>query len=263
MDGTVVAVKEIQKGMLLDANRHRQGKILERLEFEVEALRECSQCEGVCAMKDVVETEGIIYIVMELCEGQQLFDVVKGSLGGFLAEPLAAFIFGQIVRTCQCIHDVGFIHRDLKPENILCCGSGRDMSTKVVDFGAAKRLHNELTASVSGTTVWNASPERSYGEVESSSTDVWALGCMLYFMLVGNAPFHNLYEGDVDDAVVIDRVLEDELSWPESPQVSREARRLVEWMLKKEANERPQVEDIVLSQWLKKKEAEYHNVVIE
>lgn len=150
---------------------------------------------------------------------------------------------------------------DIKPENILCVpdASGQ-LRLKIVDFGAAKPLEHDLCASVSGTTVWNASPERGYGEAESTSADVWALGSVLYFMLTGNSPFHNLYEGSADDGVVIDRcvgecwaracvssffffffgsVLEEDLEWPASPAVSPTGRLTVEWLLSKVQTRRP------------------------
>jgi hypothetical protein len=49
-----------------------------------------------------------------------------------------------------------------------------------------------VSISAKGTTVWNASPERSFGEAESSAADVWAVGCILFFLLTGSAPFASL-----------------------------------------------------------------------
>ena len=185
----VVAVKEIHKARLFEANPDRVAKIRERLTYEVEAHREVSRQGplGVCLMKESVETPSVVYIVMELCKGLQLFDVVTQAPGGYLSEAVAGSLFEQIVLGCRSIHNAGYIHRDLKPENILCFGDAGAYQTKIVDFGAAKPLSQNLMASISGTTVWNASPERGYGEAESCSADVWALGCILYFMYCTNS----------------------------------------------------------------------------
>ncbi len=124
---------------------------------------------------------------------------------------------------------------------------GKTVEVKIVDFGAAKPLIDDedhelgrcaLEASVSGTTVWNATPERSYGEAESSAADVWAVGCILFFLLTGAAPFASLAV-DEPEEVVIDRVIDEDVRWPAATNFSTEARELVEWLLDKDVAERP------------------------
>ena len=198
----------------------------------------------------------------------------------------------QLVRGVQTIHGAGFIHRDLKPVScffyfLFVCFSHRihfqenvlisEGRVKIVDFGAAKPLVEDddhelgvraLESSVSGTTAWNVAPERGYGEAESPAADVWALGCVLFFMLTGNAPFRNL-EVEESDEVVIDRVLDEDVRrfsfsfllilfcfsffqqvvWPEKCGVSAEGRSLVEWLLDKELADRPSLESVLEHAW--------------
>jgi serine/threonine protein kinase len=230
----------------------------DRLRNELEA-HASSHGPRICNLVEVVPSgSGRVFVVMELCAGRQLFDLVANSPGRCLSEDESASIVWQLVEGVQTIHDAGFIHRDLKPENVMVCES--PLRVKIVDFGAAKPLamdeavglRRALEHSVSGTTAWNVAPERGYGEPESPAADVWAVGCILFFLLTGNAPFRDLAAEEADEAV-LDRVLEQELQWPESSaSVSREARHLVQWMLEKEGEERPSLQQVFEHQWMQR-----------
>ena len=80
-----------------------------------------------------METEGKLYVVMELCRGEQLFDVVAHAQGGRLGEGQCARLFRQLVQAVGTVHSAGYLHRDLKPENVMCVGD--DMTLKIIDFG--------------------------------------------------------------------------------------------------------------------------------
>lgn len=268
-------LQEINKAYLMERHPERVEKWEERLRNELEALRATQGLENVVRFKESMEQGGSVYVVMELCRGKQLFDVVAATKQG-LEEVQCARLFEQLVRGVRGIHAAGWIFRDLKGENILCCpaqGVPGGLRVKIVDFGAAKKLvhdpehemqHISLYASVSGTLAWNVCPERAYGEQESPAADAWALGVILYFMLVGNAPFRDLRkqkkqkekeeeeEKESDEEEVIDRVLEEEIGWPAwaEEKVSREARELVEWLLEKEAISRPSLDQVLEHPWL-------------
>lgn len=257
-DGQWCAIKEINKRAILEADPTR-AKVWEmRFENEVAAHRS-TLSNFVVAFKESFECNEKIFIVMELYNGQQLFDLVTSSNNGHLEEYESAEIFQQLVQGVMAIHDAGYIHRDLKPENVLCCRGGGgvgNVDIKILDFGAAKKLvyspeHDRsfsLVASVTGTMAWNTTPERGYGEAESTSADMWALGCILYFMLVGNAPFRNLAEEE-DDEAVLDKIMDAPLSWPQGIEVSKQVKNLVEGLLDKNEDERPSIEDIQKHPW--------------
>ena len=244
----VYAVKKIHR------TRDVSEKWASRMASEIEAHRAASGSEFVCKFVESVETDDGVFVVMELCDGTQLFDIVAQSK---LSESDARNVFRQLVSGVDAIHRCGYSHRDLKPENVLV---DELWSVKIVDFGAAKKLIIDpahelgrccLHASVSGTTAWNATPERGFGEIESSASDVFALGSILFFMVTGRAPFRNL-EIDEDDGTVIDRVIEEDLKWSDSnvENLSDEIRNLVEWLMEKEAAERPTVEQIREHAWM-------------
>ncbi|KAI8807632.1 kinase-like domain-containing protein [Cladochytrium replicatum] len=104
-------------------------------------------------------------------------------------EPLARHIFRQIVRALAHLHSLSIVHRDIKDENILVDAS---YNVKVIDFGSAAFFARDGSAEFDrffGTFQY-AAPEILRGERYSGpQAEVWALGCCLYVMLTGEAPF--------------------------------------------------------------------------
>ncbi|KAI8805839.1 kinase-like domain-containing protein [Cladochytrium replicatum] len=104
-------------------------------------------------------------------------------------EPLARHIFRQIVRALAHLHSLSIVHRDIKDENILVDAS---YNVKLIDFGSAAFFARDGSTEFDrffGTFQY-AAPEILRGERYSGpQAEVWALGCCLYVMLTGEAPF--------------------------------------------------------------------------
>ncbi|MEA2632181.1 MAG: eukaryotic-like serine/threonine-protein kinase, partial [Chloroflexota bacterium] len=161
----------------------REGKAIARLRHP-----------NVVQIYDLGESEGLPYYAMELVEGGNL----QAKLAGGPFEPRAA---AELVRTLaeavEFAHQVGVVHRDLKPANILLTGTG---APKITDFGLAKMLDADseglttapFTASnmILGTPSYMA-PEQAEGRADEigRATDVYALGAILYALLIGRPPF--------------------------------------------------------------------------
>ena len=127
--------------------------------------------------------DGRPYLVMEYVEGSPI-DVAAAAID--LRERLALFL-----RVCDGVthaHRHLIIHRDLKPSNILVDSAGQP---KLLDFGIAKLLDDagETTQTVERLLTPNyASPEQLAGAVQTTATDVYSLGAVLYKMLAGRSP---------------------------------------------------------------------------
>jgi serine/threonine protein kinase len=149
-------------------------------------------------------TDGSAYIVMEYLEGEPLDSRLKrlGRLNPFDA----LRIMRQASSSLAAAHSRGIIHRDLKPENIFLVAD-REVAggerPKLLDFGIAK-LTNDAeskvkthTAAIMGTPMY-MSPEqcRGAGAVDARS-DVYALGCVLYHLVVGRTPFDGEGVGEI------------------------------------------------------------------
>ena len=128
-----------------------------------------------------------VLLVMRYVRGGNLHQMIhpQGTL------PLAQTVrlIEQIAGALHAAHEAGVVHRDLKPDNILIDERG---NVYLTDFGIAKQLSDEnasATDAIKGTFAY-LSPEQIHQTAVSAQTDIYALGVMLYEMLVGRHPFH-------------------------------------------------------------------------
>ncbi|MGV8041928.1 MAG: protein kinase [Thermoanaerobaculaceae bacterium] len=139
----------------------------------------------VCAVYEAGEHEGRAYIAMALVEGGSLKERIAGGALP-LSEVLA--IARQIAEGLADAHGRKIVHRDIKPANILLAG-GRQ--AKIADFGLARITGSGETTRTGGVvgTLAYMSPEQAQGQETDQRTDVWSVGCVIYEMLAGRAPF--------------------------------------------------------------------------
>ena len=127
-----------------------------------------------------------IYLIYEYCNGGDLKTYVE-ERGNGLSLKEALKILTQVVRGLAYLHNLGYIHMDIKPENILRKIDGGGSVWKLGDFGLLKPRGYYGILDVKGTVGYIA-PEVFRGEIHRSS-DIYSLGCLLYFMLEGHHPF--------------------------------------------------------------------------
>ncbi|KUL43778.1 serine/threonine-protein kinase [Streptomyces regalis] len=142
---------------------------------------------NVVGVLDFGEYEDRLFLVMELVEGDSLARLA--SAGRLPAEQVAR-IAAQAAAGLAAAHRQGVVHRDIKPANLLLDADG---TVKIGDFGIARFLDDPaaaLTAAgqIVGTSLYLA-PERALGRSAGPASDVYALGCVLYQLLTGRAPF--------------------------------------------------------------------------
>lgn len=137
--------------------------------------------------------DGEYFIVMEYCSGPSLRDLLIAEPKGFAPEK-AAFFVREIAKGLAYLHDRGIVHRDLKPGNIFF----DDGYVKIGDYGLSKFIsisrHSAQTSSVG--TVHYMAPEIGSGNY-SRGVDIYALGVMLYEMILGRVPFEGSTMGEV------------------------------------------------------------------
>ena len=137
---------------------------------------------------DVGEADGRTYLAMEVLEGESFKDILKNKTLDLET------LLGVVEKVCRAVHyahEQGIIHRDLKPGNIMLTPKGEP---KVVDFGLARSADGGGTVLTNtgmklGTPLYMA-PEQVVGRREgiTSQTDIYALGAILYEVLVGHPP---------------------------------------------------------------------------
>lgn len=127
------------------------------------------------------------YLVMELVPGNSIQEEV--DLSGPLAEIEIVQYSLQVAEGLAAAHSHGLIHRDIKPANILLEPGGR--RALITDFGLARTIDEAsltCTGLIAGTPHY-MSPEQCHGRQTDSSSDLFSLGCLMYFMCCGRPPF--------------------------------------------------------------------------
>jgi serine/threonine protein kinase len=155
---------------------------------------------NIVVIHDVGHQEGVYYLVMEYLEGRTLKDVIEQE--GPLPARRVGRIVEQVATALDYAHQRGFVHRDVKPANIFV---GKDDHVTLTDFGIAKAAsetqHLTRTGTLMGTPEY-MSPEQAEGGTVDHRTDLYALGVVLYQMLVGRVPFRGTTPHAVLHAVI-------------------------------------------------------------
>lgn len=162
----------------------------------------------IVEVTDIVETDEHAGLVMELLEGSSLGAAMRAA-----ALPPERFlpILAQVCEALAAAHDAGFVHRDLKPENVfLCERHGVSDFVKLLDFGVAAPRPSRTSVSGAssssssrvrrGTFVGTpayASPEQASGAPVDHTTDLYAVGVMLFELVCGRLPFEGWTVGEL------------------------------------------------------------------
>jgi len=179
-----VAIKIIKKSKSLS--------VVNDLTYEASVMKSIEH-ENIVKVLDVYEDVHKVWMVIEYLEGGDLFTRIRDNSA--LDENLCRKWFSQILNAVGHLHSKNIVHRDLKPENILLSSSEEDDNNvilKVTDFNLSRFVSEEsLGKTIVGTPMYLA-PEIANPLVIGYThlVDCWSLGCILYVMLSGRAPFN-------------------------------------------------------------------------
>ncbi len=174
----VVAIKTMAESLSSDP------LLRSRFEHEAEAVAKLEH-DNIIAVHDMGEESGLLYLVMEYLDGQDLRSTI--SLGRTFPIESKLQIMIQVCSGLAHAHSKGVIHRDIKPSNIFLNGSGL---VKVLDFGLARLESSDLTGTgeILGTPSYMSPEQLQTGKVDSRS-DVFSTGVVFYELLSGKRAF--------------------------------------------------------------------------
>ena len=238
------AIKLVRPELLGARGEAETRAILRRFEREAQSTAMLSSPHTIQVFDFGVTQDGAFYYVMELLVGRDLESLVREF--GPLPASRAIYLLRQVSHSLADAHARGLVHRDIKPANIYICRMGLEYDfAKVLDFGLVKVKQSRNTDTLStiehtttGTPAYMA-PETILGEVEvDRRADVYALGCVAYFLLTGQLVF------EADTSM---KVLMHHLNTPPVPPsqrtelpIPRELDELVLACLQKDPARRPQ-----------------------
>lgn len=237
--GLLYACKIIEKKDLI-----KSTSVVKR---EVSILLTVKDHPNIVSLVDTFEDERYFYLVMELCDGGDLFSKVAQQ--GKYTEVEAAEACRQLASAIHYIHNAGVVHRDIKPENILLTASGQ---IKLADFGLSKVLRPQQQfqmRTLCGTFAYSAREvilRKPYG----IKVDNWSLGVLMYILLGGYHPFDPY--GDLEEPELLHRIVNGHFDFRDAvwQNVSHEAKMLIMKLLDPEPMQRMTLEEYLSSRWI-------------
>jgi serine/threonine protein kinase len=193
--GRVVALK------MLSAELGAEDELHHRFRREAEAIGRLSH-PNIVTVYDLGQTEGQLYMAMELLEGDDLRSLIERRVEVPLADRVRILV--QICEGLAYAHSRGVVHRDIKPANIVVTSAGR---VKILDFGLARvatRATITRKGMILGTPDYMA-PEQAMGKLVDRRSDVFSSGSVFYEFLTGEKPF----KGKTLHAVLFQIIQED------------------------------------------------------
>ncbi|MFD7405723.1 serine/threonine-protein kinase [Streptomyces sp. NPDC059866] len=226
-----VAVKQPRLPGDPEGEGHRRAA--HRLHREARAAARVDHPSAV-SIHDVVEEDGIPWIVMELIRGESLHEVLgRGPLPPAESARIGLAVLGAL----RAAHAVGIVHRDVKPANVLLGQHGRVVLT---DFGIA-HVQGEESLTMSGEFVGSLefiAPERMSGRGAGPASDLWSLGVLLYAAVEGWSPFRRTTLESTLAAILAADPPEPQHAGPLGPLIVR--------LLAKDPERRPEAEEVAV-----------------
>ncbi|GJM87527.1 hypothetical protein PR202_ga03491 [Eleusine coracana subsp. coracana] len=252
--GASLACKSIAKRKLLTPED------VDDVRREIQIMHHLAGHGSVVTIKGAYEDPLYVHIVMELCEGGELFDRIVNR--GYFSERKAAEIARVIVGVVEACHSLGVMHRDLKPENFLLLKppsrsnskhqqdeeeeDDDEASLKAIDFGLSVFFKpGQIFTDVVGSPYYVA-PEvlcKHYGP----EADVWTAGVIIYILLSGVPPFWAETQQGIFDAVLKGAIDFDSDPWPT---ISDSAKDLIRRMLRSPPADRLTAHQVLCHPWI-------------
>jgi hypothetical protein len=183
--GKKVAIKVISRRLCADQHA------VDRFIGEARTVNQIGHPNLVDIFAFGVLPDGRAYLVMEWLQGETLADRLARERPSV---PRAFDIFLQLVDALEAAHEKGIVHRDLKPHNVFILERKDAVRVKLLDFGIAKLADSDASvpktrSGVAMGTAGYMSPEQARGKNVDHRTDIYALGCVAWEMLLGQLPF--------------------------------------------------------------------------
>ncbi|XP_009947243.1 PREDICTED: serine/threonine-protein kinase Nek1 [Leptosomus discolor] len=236
-NGQQYVIKEINISKMTNKEREESRR-------EVAVLANMKH-PNIVLYRESFEENGCLYIVMDYCEGGDLFKKINAQKGILFSEDQILDWFVQICLALKHVHDRKILHRDIKSQNIFLT---KDGTIQLGDFGIARVLNStaELARTCIGTPYY-LSPEICQNKPYNNKSDIWALGCVLYEMCTLK---HAFEAGNMKNLVL--KIISGPFP-PISMHYSYDLRNLLTQLFKRNPRNRPSVNSILEKNFIAKR----------
>lgn len=221
--------------------------------IEKDTLNLLGQHDGIVTLYYTFQDSRRLYFVIDYASNGELLGLILKY--GSLSERVVRYYAMQLVDTLAFIHSKGVIHRDLKPENILLNGEWKVM---VTDFGAAKVVDEQDPNTADGAadedsrkgsfvgTAEYVTPELLERNECGTPSDFWALGCILYQMVLGRPPFKEASEYDT-----FLKIINLDYTFPKDCPLPKAMENIISGLLRAEPDQRFGIEEVQKHAWFR------------
>lgn len=196
-------------------------------------------------LKDFLEEPDNFYLVMHKCRGGDVLDRVA-NIDQYSEKDARQFSQG-LLRGVKFMTEHGVAHRDLKPQNLLLEREDDNTQVKICDFGYAKRVYVPQSLTTLCGSLHYVAPELLKNHPYDQSADMWSVGVIIYFLLVGYLPFHHKNQDELFKIIRLGRFSFEPKYWG---CISEEAKKVVKKMLDVDPSTRYTPAEALNSNWI-------------
>ena len=209
------AIKVLSKYFIKEKNYVKKLNEVKRIQDQFKGS------PNIVELKKVFEDEINVYVILELCDNGDLYSILQKRKK--LTEIEVQYYISNLINALIRMHQKKIVHLDLKPENIFLT---EYMELKLGDFGLAKNIGvNNHDKAYGGTTNYMP-PEAISQNIYSYGNDIWAVGIIMYYLIIGKLPFNQK-----DDNKTKKKITDLEYEFPDDVLISNAAKDLIQQIL--------------------------------
>lgn len=254
LDGSITSVRQFA-ARIIDRQHNQDETLKHMLDKEYEILCKLPRHNNILATHYLAQNKRYIISISEYATHGNLEVFMERTKTNHFSEPIAKYIFLQILDAVECAHNNNIVHRDIKLANILLTQTiNHESSEDIVqarlllcDWGFADYADKQLHVKC-GSPHYAAPELLANIPYYGTRVDIWALGCLLYILTVGYYPFSNR-QGEDTIYSVFSRILKNEVTFPDT--ISINLKSMIRNMLIKNPRRRISISGIRQSAWMK------------
>ena len=200
---------------------------------------------NIVLYKDSIIDNNTVYIIVEFCENKDLASFFgENKKRKNLKEIEVQYFILQIIHALKYLHKRRIVHRDLKPGNIFL---NKNLEVKIGDFGLAKQFAymGEKIKHQGGTLQYMA-PEVVENSESSFEVDIWAIGVIMYYLIIGKLPFRGSNQEETKE-----KIKKVDYTYQKDAIISEAAKDLISQILVKDPIKRPSLRQILMHDFFK------------